>query len=613
MANLIPEATITQVREATNIVDIIGQYTPLTKKGRQYNGSCAFHEDRNPSLFVDEEKQVFNCFSCGRSGSVVQFLMDKEGWSFPETIINLAEQADIAITGAQTHAPVDTHLQELLRLQDEAQRLYHHILMNTSSGSEALKYVHEQRALPDEALTTFKIGYAPTNNALLSVFQEQNVPRQTLLDSQLFIEDDQGTLRDRFAGRLIFPLRNERGQVVGFSGRSLKQGDKIKYMNSPESRLFNKSKLLFNYDLARAQLKQTREVIVFEGFMDVIAAHMAGHPIGVASMGTALTPEQVQMLNRQVDTIYLAYDGDEAGQLATRRAIDVIQKVNAQLTIGIVQLPDALDPDEVRLRYGIETLQQALKQRIQTPLEFLIQAARQGKNLSQEADYLRFIQEVLQILQTASPVEQDLHLNRLSEEFGTSKLALAEQLAHLKKQSTQTSSRQDRTQRQYANDVVETTAPSATGNPQEKITRIERAEQALVMALLKDRQIYAELQAQPDFQFVHPIYQTLMIMAGIYHQQHPEGYRLVSFLDLLQKPELNQRMMQIDRLFGDVTILPEAINDYKHAIMREAPVVSEIEATRQALQEATRQQDTAKMLQLTTQLVQLKKQQQRGQ
>ena len=603
MAGLIPDELITRVREATNIVDVIGQYTTLTKKGRQWNGICAFHEERTPSLFVDENKQVFNCFSCGRSGSVIQFVMEKEGLTFPETIIQLAEQADIPLEGVQTQRTgVDETTRQLWQLQDEAQRLYHHILMNTNSGADALAYLHDKRQLTDDVLDTFKIGFAPTNNALLTYFKEQQISRTVLLASELFIEDDAGELRDRFAGRIVFPLRNERGQVVGFSGRALDAGNKIKYMNSPESPLFNKSRLLFNFDLARAELRQTRTAIVFEGFMDVIAAQIAGVTTGVATMGTALTPEHVQLLQKNVDRILLAYDGDAAGQTATKRALSVIHDVNPQLNVGIIQLPDKLDPDEVRLKYGAPALGKALQQRIQTPLEFQIQAARADKNLSQENDYLAFINDVLQILATATPVEQDLHLARLSQEFGTSRQALFDQLQQVKPRQVQSAPKRQ------ARPAEQNWIPEAPARVRETVDYVEQAEKALVMAVLKDAQIYTQVAQMANFQFVHPVYQTLFLMAGIYHQQHAK-FQLATFLDLLQKPDLNQKMIGIDRAFGDEPVNQSAVNDHLKIILENGPLEQQIKRAQMQLQEAIAQQDDTKMLQVTAQLVQLRKKQ----
>ncbi|HEY4400097.1 MAG TPA: DNA primase [Lactobacillaceae bacterium] len=603
MAGLIPDELITRVREATNIVDVIGQYTTLTKKGRQWNGICAFHEERTPSLFVDENKQVFNCFSCGRSGSVIQFVMEKEGLTFPETIIHLAEQADIPLEGVQTQRTgVNETTRQLWQLQDEAQRLYHHILMNTNSGADALAYLRDKRQLTDDVLDTFKIGFAPTNNALLTYFKEQQISRTVLLASELFIEDDAGELRDRFAGRIVFPLRNERGQVVGFSGRALDAGNKIKYMNSPESPLFNKSRLLFNFDLARAELRQTRTAIVFEGFMDVIAAQIAGVPTGVATMGTALTPEHVQLLQKNVDRILLAYDGDAAGQTATKRALSVIHDVNPQLNVGIIQLPDKLDPDEVRLKYGASALGKALQKRIQTPLEFQIQAARADKNLSQENDYLAFINDVLQILATATPVEQDLHLARLSQEFGTSRQALFEQLQQVKPRQVQSAPKRQ------ARPTEQNWIPEAPARMRETVDYVEQAEKALVMAVLKDAQIYTQVAQMANFQFVHPVYQTLFLMAGIYHQQHPK-FQLATFLDLLQKPDLNQKMIGIDRAFGDEPVNQSAVNDHLKIILENGPLEQQIKRAQMQLQEAIAQQDDTKMLQATAQLVQLRKKQ----
>ncbi len=245
MASRIPESFITEVRQKVNIVDVIGQYTDLVKRGRQWNGSCPFHDDHHPSLFVEENKQVFNCFSCGRSGSVFSFLMEKEGMSYPEAILSLAESADMQVDSsisAGVTQQVDSTTQVVYQLHTAAQRLYQHILLNTTSGEQALAYLHDKRQLTDDIIKHFGIGFVPEDNALLNYATEQNISREMMRTSELFISNDQGELRDRFSGRIVWPIKTERGQVVGFSGRALNANNSIKYMNSPESPFLRKGR-----------------------------------------------------------------------------------------------------------------------------------------------------------------------------------------------------------------------------------------------------------------------------------------------------------------------------------------------------------------------------------
>lgn len=617
MASRIPDAFIDEVRKKVNIVDVIGEYTQLVKRGRQWNGSCPFHDDRHPSLFVEENKQVFNCFSCGRSGSVFSFIMEKEGLSYPEAVLSLAEKADMPVDQqltAQAAHPIDSRTQAIYDLHSAAQRLYQHILLNTTSGETALAYLHDKRQLSDAVIKQFGIGFAPDDNVLLLYAKDQNIAPDILQASELFITNDQGVMRDRFAGRIVWPIKTARGQVVGFSGRALASDNTIKYMNSPESPFFTKGKILYNFDRAKNQMRQTNTALIFEGFMDVISADMAGKTMGVATMGTALTPEHVQQLARVSQRILLVYDGDEAGQKAAKRAIDLISTHAQQVEIGVVHLPDQLDPDDLRIQRGTAALQQALEQNIQTPVEFLVNAARTGKNLSNQVQYLAFLQEVMQTLQQATPVEQDLQLTKIANEFGTSKQALQAQLqqtlAQNRARPAATKSYSKRAPKAYTDQMAPPPAAPADSEPRvgQRLTKVEQAERALLMAMIKSPQVLAQVKATTGFAFVHPDYQLLMMLAAIYQGQHPEPFDLAQFMDFIQKPALNQKIMAIDRAYGDLTIEHEAIRDYLQIIMEEAPIEARVQELQQLINVAKQQHDDTKLLQLMTELINLKKQ-----
>ncbi|WP_242977406.1 CHC2 zinc finger domain-containing protein, partial [Fructobacillus ficulneus] len=216
MAERIPQNVIDEVRSQTNILDVIQNYTQLVKRGREWNGSCPFHEDRRPSLFVDDQKQVFHCFSCGRSGTVFSFLMEKEGYSYPEAILTLAKDANI--TGLDQYQGQPSARQEqfaaIFDLYSNAQRLYTHILLNTTAGEAALEYLHKDRQLDDETIKQYGLGFVPSNNVLLAYAKDHNLDESLLKDSQLFIVPEEGPItRDRFNNRVVWPIKDSRGQV----------------------------------------------------------------------------------------------------------------------------------------------------------------------------------------------------------------------------------------------------------------------------------------------------------------------------------------------------------------------------------------------------------------
>lgn len=380
-------------------------------------------------------------------------------------------------------------------------------------------------------------------------------------------------------------------------------------MNSPESPFFTKGKILYNFDLAKNQIRQTNTVMIFEGFMDVISASMAEKPVGVATMGTALTRDHVRQLSHVAKRILLVYDGDEAGQNAARRSIDLIREYAKNVDIGVVYLPDHLDPDEVRVQRGLPVLKQTLEQNIQTPVEFLVNAARVGKNLSNQVQYLAFLQEVMKTLKSASPVEQDIQLTRIANEFGTSKHALQTQLQQSVNQKA------NKSQQTYST-MVE---PPVHSNDydiglrqtdiNQSITQVEQAERALIMAMIKSPQVMIQVKETAGFAFVHPDYQLLMMLTNIYQTQHPGDFDLAQYMDFIQKPELNQKIMAIDRSYGDIAIEKAAINDYLRVIMHDAPIDARIRELQQAINTAKQQHDDAKLLQFMTELINIKKQQ----
>lgn len=630
MAERIPQQVIDQVRAQTNIVDLVSQYTQLVKRGREWNGSCPFHEDRRPSFFVDDKKQVFHCFSCGRSGTVFSFLMEKEGYTYPQAILKLAE--DEGINGLEKYQGQPSARQEkfqkIYELYDAAQKLYTHILLNTTAGEHALNYLINDRQLDEETIRQYGLGFVPGNNVLLSYAQDHQIDDQTMQAAELFIERDGEIVRDRFNNRVVWPIKNERGQVVGFSGRSLDPDNPAKYMNSPESPFFNKGKLLYNLDLAKGAIRSGQPAMIFEGFMDVISAAMAGEKGAVATMGTALTENHVQSLAKLTDRITLVYDGDAAGQKAAKRSIPLIRSVAPQIEIGVVALADNRDPDEVRRELGLSALKNALEQSTQTPTEYLVNAAKLGKNLQNQSQYLDFLKEVWPILLDASPVEQDYFLKKFAEDYGSS-------LTSLKKEFENYRHSQPQNERQIPDEppssvsygwddqqFPENISPDehqfssdAAGKPinwksapKEKTSRVELAEEGLLMAMIKNSTAESYVLEQPNFSFVHPQYQLLFLLYDAYRKEKGNGdFDLAAFMDYVQKPELNQKLMAMDRTFGSIDVEMDAVKDYLKVIINQAPYEEQVKSLQQKISLAKSQHDDAALITLMTELINLKK------
>ncbi|GAP02671.1 DNA primase [Fructobacillus pseudoficulneus] len=641
MAERIPQSVIDEVRSQTNLVDLIQNYTQLVKRGREWNGSCPFHEDRRPSLFVDDKKQVFHCFSCGRSGTAFSFLMEKEGYTYPQAVLSLAK--DLNISGLDKYEGQLSARQEkyagIFDLYSNAERLYTHILLNTTAGEQALEYLHNDRQLDDETIKRYGLGFVPSNNVLLSYAREHNLDEGLLKQSQLFLEQDDEISRDRFNNRVVWPIKDDRGQVRGFSGRSLDPDNPAKYMNSPESPFFNKGHLLYNFDQAKGSIRAGQPAMIFEGFMDVISAALAGAEGAVATMGTALTDAHVKELAKITDRILLIYDGDAAGQKAAKRSIPLIRQVAPQIEIGVITLPDGRDPDEIRRERGLDALKQALDHSVLTPTEFLIQAAKNGKNLQNQAQYLEFLKEAWPILTDASPVEQDYFLKQFSDEYGSDYAALKAELQQYQTSHARTEKKPVAAKKANRSgfgskqmdwqepawdqddggnfDSLNQMASAGAGyssssdiasHLDEGISQVERAEQGLLMAMIKAPGILAYVKGLPDFAFVHPEYQLLMMLFEAYQQQAGQGFDLAGFMDFVQKPDLNQKMMAIDREFGTLEVQRDAVDDYLRIIMKEAPYQTQVENLKKKMALAMSQHDDTALIQLTTELVNLRKQ-----
>lgn len=622
MANRIPEEKVEQVRSAVNIADFIGQYVQLKKAGKNLFGLCPFHEERTPSFSVNEQKQIFHCFSCGRGGNVFSFIMDLENLSFPEAVVKVADFGHIDLPASYTAqsqpaAPKDQQQADLLKLYSDSAKMYQHILVNTELGEPALKYLHE-RGLDDETIKTFGIGYAPANQLLLDFFKEHQSDYQLLRQSGLFIENQAGDLRDRFVDRVLFPIKDASGRVIAFSGRILKKSpNEPKYLNSPETKLFNKRSVLFNFDLARGPIRQQKSVVLFEGFMDVIAAYRSGIQNGVASMGTSLTDEQIYMLERVTDTLYVCYDSDMPGQKATDRALKLLGG-NSRLNLGVIQMPDGMDPDEYLRAQGQEKFVQVFEDGKQTPTAFEMQYLKHDLNLQNTPDQLTYLQAVLQQLaQLSSSVEQDLYLNQLVAEFDLDKDDLKQQLRSLVGQQAvrRGGGHSDETQ------VAPPPAPAPLGPPPATVdgstnsgplSRVEKAERLLLYRLLNDHDVWLRVMAIAGFHFVHDSYQQILVYAEAYFKTHNQ-FDLGNFTDFMTDSDLQPVVTSLE--FMDVAneSSKEEIADLVNVIMNQQPLVEQINSKKAELMAAKQIGNRDLVQQLTLALIDLYRQQQQVQ
>lgn len=360
-------SAVEQVRERTDIVEIVGQHVQLRKTGRSFKGLCPFHQEKTPSFIVFPESQNFHCFGCGAGGDVFSFVMQIDRVEFHEALQTLAKQVGVTLEAAPPppSAEETERHDRLFRLNERAAAWFSHVLWQTAAG-EPGRQLLERRGIDRATAEQFQLGYAPDRwDALLKHATARDASEDELALTGLVTRRDDGSIYDRFRGRLMFPIRDRDERLVGFGGRAL--GDaQPKYLNTPETAIFNKSGNLYALYLAMEAIHKAREVIVVEGYMDAIAAHQFGFRNVVASMGTALTESQARLLRRGVDRIILALDADSAGQMATLRGIDVLRDAlsdadrpvadarrlirferTLKVDLRVVQLPDGKDPDDL--------------------------------------------------------------------------------------------------------------------------------------------------------------------------------------------------------------------------------------------------------------------------
>lgn len=413
---------VAEVRERTDIVDIVSQYVQLKKTGRSYKGLCPFHQEKTPSFVVFPESGNFHCFGCGKGGDAFTFYMGVEHVEFRDALQELARRAGVELSSVPSLPPeVDAHRHRLIELNELAASFYSNVLRNTGAGVPG-RQVLEQRGVSTEISERFGLGYAPEGDPLCRYLQQRGVDLPMAVEAGIAMERENGGYRDRFRNRLLFPIRTREGRTVGFGGRAL--GDvQPKYLNSAQSAIFDKSALLFGLDLAEDAARRSDQVVIVEGYMDAIAAHQFGYPNVVACMGTAVTEAQIGLVKRLSRNIVLALDADAAGQGATVRSLEMLPgALDQELSpigvdsrpgaatmilwqrrfktqISIVRLPQGKDPDEL-IRRDPEAWPGVVASALPF-LDFYIEAALEGIAASDATAKSAAVRRLVPLLEAA--------------------------------------------------------------------------------------------------------------------------------------------------------------------------------------------------------------------
>ena len=407
-----PPAFLDELAARNPIEDVVGQYVTLKRSGSNLFGLCPFHGEKTASFSVAPDKGIYYCFGCHKGGSVINFQMEIEGLSYPDAVRALAKRAGLDVPEDEQYQSRYRQQERLWALHKEAARFFHSQLYGTL-GREALEYALG-RGMNKYILTTFGVGYAPDSwDGLTNALRKKGYTDQELRDSGLVsVSRKNGNLYDRFRDRLMFPIIDVRGNVIAFGGRVIKKdSEAAKYLNSPESLIFNKRKNLFGLNLA----KKTKlpYFILVEGNIDVVALHQYGFDNAIASLGTSLTEEQAALLSKYTDQVVLIYDGDNAGQNATKRAIPILEKAGIQ--VKVLQLRDAKDPDEFLKKFGADRFKLLLEES-SNRVEYQLNAILKKYDLRDDDQKVKYLQESAELICTlSSSVQREVYSGRVAE------------------------------------------------------------------------------------------------------------------------------------------------------------------------------------------------------
>ncbi len=414
-----PPSFIDEVIAKNPIEDVVGQYVSMTRRGGNLFGLCPFHGEKTASFSVAPEKGIFYCFGCHKGGGVINFIMEIEGLSYGDAVRFLAKRAGIEVPEDPQYQSRYKKQERLWALSKEAARFFHEKLYGPA-GAQGLAYA-QKRGLSRGTLTRFGIGFAPDSwDSLISAMRAKHYTEEELLEAGLAVRSQKnGSVYDRFRNRLMFPIIDVRGNVIGFGGRVMDDSTP-KYLNSPETIIFNKRKNLFALNIAKKS-KQGR-IILTEGYMDAIALHQYGFDCAVASLGTSLTEEHASILSRYTEQVVLIYDGDEAGQNATKRALPMLEKTGLQ--VRVLRMQGAKDPDEFLHKFGADRFQNLLNQ-AENQMEYRLQSLKRKYDLSQDDQKVAFLKDAAEMLaQVPSSVEREVYGTRAAEAAGVTYDAL---------------------------------------------------------------------------------------------------------------------------------------------------------------------------------------------
>ncbi|TDO84470.1 DNA primase [Halanaerobium saccharolyticum] len=420
---------INEVKENVDIVDLVSDYLELKKSGNRYKGLCPFHSEKTPSFFVNPDNNFYHCFGCGAGGDTINFVMEIENLTFVESLKMLAERTGMELPDMSNQQRQHYKVREqLFSLNNLAARFYNYLLTETEMGKEAFNYLKE-RGFNETDIETFNLGYAADEwQLLLNFLQKKGFSVDLIKKAGLISEGKNNSHYDKFRNRVIFPIFNNRGEVIAFGGRILDRADNYgpKYLNSPETPIFSKKKNLYGLHLAKDLIREQNSCIIMEGYTDVIQAHKNGFKNSIASLGTAFTEEQAKLIKRYAENAYIAYDADTAGNKATLRGLDILSRTG--INVRVIQLEEGSDPDQLLKNAGEAAFNSLIEDAVNL-IDFKINMIIKNKNLSEPGVRKKVLRSIVELLsEVEDNLEREIYIERAAAKTRFKADVLAEEV-----------------------------------------------------------------------------------------------------------------------------------------------------------------------------------------
>ncbi len=568
---LLTQEKINEIRNSVNIVDVISSYVSLTPRGKNYFGICPFHDDSNPSMSVSADKQIYKCFSCGATGTVFNFIMDYENISFSEAVKKVADIGGVHIELGNIKKEKNHTVQH--QIYDLSLKFYMNNI-NTPQGKKAKEYL-KKRNINEDIIKEFQIGLAlNSRDALSKILKKKNFDEKELTKSGLIGKNEYG-FYDLFYGRIMFPLYDLSGNVIAYSGRIYDREDNSKYFNTRETELFKKGELLYNYHRAKDIARQKNQIIIMEGFMDVIRAHSIGIKNCVASMGTAITNKQANLIKKMAKEIILCFDGDEAGAKATKACAEELNKIG---TIPkVIRLEENLDPDEYIIKYGKDAFEKKIANPISI-MDFELSYLKNNKNLNDAEDKTLYIKQVIdEINKIDDDILKEVTIKKIVSETNISEEVIRKHLTQKKK-------------------VPKKDAKIINSS------KYEKAEKNLLYFMLKSPEIIKMYDKKVTFMPTKE-YRLLAREISMYYKEHG-NIDEANFIDYIEgDTDLIETIKKVNQNMSAAAYTLEEIEDYINVI-KEYNINNAIERMQAKMQEIV---DPIEKAEIAQKIIDLKK------